>query len=90
MILRACCLVLTVAFVVILARSLSFALNNLSCNATLGSALNLLLLAESPCNINKLRETMERLNKHHTRIVTKQKGKEDMHFIFYAIADKVL
>lgn len=33
---------------------------------------------------------MERLNKHHTRIVTKQKGKEDMHFIFYAIADKVL
>ena len=49
--------------------SLSSALNNLSCNATPGAVLNLLLLAEGPGNINKPRETMGWLNEHHTRIV---------------------
>lgn len=38
---------------------LSSALNNLSCNATPGSVLNLLLLAKGPRNINKPRETMD-------------------------------
>lgn len=57
-ILCACYLVFTVPLAVILALSLSSALNNLSCNATPGAVLNLLLLAEGPGNINKLRETM--------------------------------
>lgn len=39
--------------------TLSSALNNLSCNATPGAVLNLLLLAEGPGNINKPRETMD-------------------------------
>lgn len=45
----------------LLSHLLSFtsALNNLSRNATPGAVLNLLLLAESPCNINKLRKTMD-------------------------------
>ena len=38
--------------------SLTSALNNLSCNATLGAVWNLLLLAEGPRNINKPKETM--------------------------------
>lgn len=75
------------SFVVTLALSLSLAspLNNLSYNATPGAVLNLLLLAEILRCINKLRETMDGLNKHHSRIVIYQKGQEDMHFTFYRI-----
>lgn len=58
---RACYLVFAVSLVVS-ALALSSALNNLCCNATPGVALNLLLLAVSPCSINKLRETMDRLS----------------------------
>lgn len=57
--LRVCHHVFIVSLVVILALSLTSALNKLSCNATPGAVLNLLLLAEGPCNINKLRETMD-------------------------------
>lgn len=46
-------LVFTVAPPVVLAHPLSCALNNLSCNATPGAALDLLLLAKGPSNINK-------------------------------------
>lgn len=54
--------------------ALSSPLDNLSCNAAPGALLNLLLLAGRPGNINKPRETMERLNEHHTRIVAHHKG----------------
>ena len=77
----------SLSFLYSLSLSPPSALNNLSCNATPGAVLNLLLLAEGPRNINKLRENNGRPEwASYQNCCTLRgggAGRRALHFLFY-------
>lgn len=72
--------------------SLSPALNNLSCNATPGAVLNLLLLAEGPRSINKPRENngLTQWASYQNCYILEGTGRRALHFLCYCRESSII